>query len=231
MKGIVLKQEDPVRFKGIVFDMYGTVADLSAVTAACQDLVEDAETFGTLWRRKQLEYTFLVTMMGDYKGFLELTRSALDFTCEALGAGLSDEEMSKLMQQWLEPSPYADAVGGLERLRGTCPLMILSNGTPDMLRLGLEHAGLDEYFDAVLSVEEVRAFKPDPRVYNLAHERVGAPREEILFVSSNSFDVVGARKYGFYTAWIKRLDGPLDPLGFTPNRIVTDFRELAELVF
>ena len=109
--------------------------------------------------------------------------------------------------------------------------MILSNGTPEMLRAGLEHTSLDGYFDAVLSVEEVRAFKPDPRVYNLAHELIGAPREEVLFVSSNSFDVVGAKRYGFYTAWIKRVDAPLDPLGFTPDRVVADFGELAELVF
>ena len=226
----MFKKEDLVRPKGIVFDMYGTVADLNAVTVACQDLVEDPKAFGTLWRTKQIEYTFLVTMMNDYKGFWELTRSALDFTCAALGAGLSDEEMTKLMQQWLRPSPYADAAEGLERLKGTCPLMILSNGTPEMLRVGLEHASLNSYFDAVLSVEETRAFKPDPRVYHLAHKRIGAPREEILFVSSNSFDVVGAKKYGFYTAWIKRVDAPLDPLGVSPDCTIANFGELAGLV-
>jgi 2-haloacid dehalogenase len=215
---------------GIVFDMYGTVADLSAVTKACEEVVTDPAEFGSLWRLKQLEYTFLLSLMEDYMDFWQVTESALQFTVETIEAQLTQQQKNLLMRSWLRPQPFQDALAGLRRMKGRYPLAILSNGSPKMLNEGLEYAGLETYFDWVLSVEEVQVFKPSPKVYGLAPTRMGIGKEGILFVSSNSFDVVGAKKYGFRTCWIRRMRGPLDPLGAEPNLVVSGFEELVGLL-
>jgi len=219
-----------VKPEAIVFDMYGTVANLDAVNKACVELVGDPTQFGSLWRLKQLEYTFLLSMMGDYRDFWQVTEAALQFTVDATGAQLTQGQQSSLMESWLRPEPFEDAVGCLKKLRGRYPLAILSNGGPRMLREGLKHAGLNSFFDEVLSVDEVKAFKPSPEVYDLAQQRLRVSKEKVFFVSSNSFDVVGSKKYGFHTCWIRRAVSPLDPLGQPPDHIVRNFEELARLV-
>lgn len=213
----------------IVFDMYGTVADLAAVREACENLVADPGQFATLWRAKQLEYTFLLSLMRNYLDFWQVTEASLQFAIEATGAGLTQGERSSLMQSWLRPEPFEDALAGLRSMGGRYPLAILSNGSPRMLREGLKYAGLEQLFDPVISVEEVGVYKPSPDVYGLVQARMGISKEKTLFVSSNSFDVVGAKKYGLTTCWIKRAKSPLDPLGETPDYAVSGFDELALL--
>jgi len=219
-----------VKAEAIVFDMYGTVANLAAVTRACEDLVEKPAEFGSFWRMKQLEYTFLLSIMEDYQDFWQVTEAALHFTVKATREQLTQEQQSFLMEKWLRPEPFPDARDGLERMKGRYPLAILSNGSPRMLESGLEHAGLDSCFDQVISVEEVKVYKPSPAVYGLVPSRLGIAREGVLFVSSNSFDVIGAGKYGFQTCWIKRAENPLDLLGVEPDLVVSSFEELAFLV-
>jgi 2-haloacid dehalogenase len=218
-----------VRPDAIVFDMYGTVTNLKAVSNACADLVEDPAGFGALWRSKQLEYTFLSSLMEDYEDFWQVTEAALHYATAATGSRLTEGQRSSLMQSWLRPEPYEDAFKGLQEMKDRYPLAILSNGSRGMLKKGLNHAGLESFFDHVLSVDEVKVFKPSPKVYGLAPNRLGVCKERILFVSSNSFDVVGAKKYGFQTAWIRREEVPLDPLGETPDYVVSSFEELALL--
>ena len=214
----------------IVFDMYGTVANLSAVTEACANLVEDPARFGSLWRSKQLEYTFLRSLMEDYEDFWQVTGAALQYTIEVTGAQLTEKQRSSLMQSWLRPQPYEDAFKGLQEMKQRCLLAILSNGSSRMLTDGIRYAGLVSYFDHVLSVDAVRVFKPSPKVYGLVPDRLGVGKKQTLFVSSNSFDVVGAKKYGFQTVWIRREESPLDPLGEAPDHIVSSFEELSTLV-
>jgi 2-haloacid dehalogenase len=211
--------------------MYGTVANLDAVTRACAEFAEDPAEFGSLWRSKQLEYTFLLSLMDDYVDFWEATLMALEFAIDAAGEKFTKGQKDLLMNSWLRPEAYEDAYEGLQKLKRHFPLAILSNGSPKMLREGLKFAALDGFFDKILSVEKVRVFKPSPKVYELAPTELKVSKEKILFVSSNSFDVVGARKYGFHTCWIRRTEQVLDPLGEVPDHIVSSFEELASLTF
>lgn len=216
--------------EAIVFDMYGTVANLAAVTRTCSEAVKNPDTFGSIWRSKQLEYTFLLSLMEDYLDFWQVTESALQFTAAATGEELTHNTRNRLMQSWLEPEPYGDAVAGLKWMKDRYPLAILSNGSPQMLDQGLKYAGLEDYFDLVLSVADVRIFKPSPKVYGLAVSRLGVEKERVVFVSSNSFDVIGAKKFGFFACWIRRTESPLDSLGMKPNLIVSSFGELRDFL-
>jgi 2-haloacid dehalogenase len=215
-----------LRVRGIAFDMYGTVVDVSAVAGVCQDVAPDPVAFVTQWRAKQLEYTFLRSLLGKYQDFWKVSDQALEFTIRRFGLQVSPEHRARLMDAWLHPTPYPEVSAALARLRERYPLAVLSNGSPRMLRRGLERAGLTACFRWVLSVEAVKIYKPSPRVYQLAPKQMKLPRQQILFVSSNSFDVVGARSFGLKVCWINRTGMPLDPLGPKPNFTVKSFNEL-----
>lgn len=213
--------------KGIAFDMYGTVVDVGAVAEACKEVAPDPVAFNTQWRAKQLEYTFLRSLMGTYQDFWRVSEQALDFTIQRFGLAVSPEQRKRLMEAWLHPSPHPEVSGALPLLAERYPLAILSNGTPKMLRTGLEQTGLRRYFKWVISVDAVTLYKPSPKVYQLAPKQMRLKKEQILFVSSNSFDVVGAKSFGFKVCWINRTGAPLDPLGPKPDLVVKSFDELA----
>lgn len=215
-----------VRVKGIVFDMYGTVVDVGAVAAACKEVAPDPVAFNVQWRAKQLEYTFLRTLMGKYRDFWRVTEEALDFAIRRFALQVNAEQRQRLMEAWLHPTPYPEVAMALPRLKEEYPLAVLSNGTAKMLRTGLERSGLRPHFGLVLSADGVRRYKPSPQVYELAPKRLKRPKGEILFVSSNSFDVIGAKSFGFRVCWINRTGAPLDPLGPRPDLVVTSFDEL-----
>lgn len=214
--------------QAVVFDMYGTLVDVEAVADACRRVAPDPEAFGATWRRKQLEYSFLMTSLGRYLTFWELSKRALDYAAGEAGIQLSDTGKKKLMEAWLKPTPYPDTAASLKRLSTVCRLAILSNGNPRMLREGLAHTGLKDKFESVLSADAVRAFKPSPAVYQHASDRMGLAPAEILFVSSNGFDVVGAGRFGFRVCWVNRRGGTLDPLGVRPAVEVGTLSELAD---
>jgi len=211
---------------GIAFDMYGTVVDVSALAGACREVAPDPVAFVTQWRAKQLEYTFLRSVLGKYQDFWKVSAQALEFTIRRFGLQVSPEHRTRLMDAWLHPTPYPEVPAALSRLKERYPLAILSNGSPKMLQKGLLRAGLSACFRWVISVEAVKIYKPSPRVYRLAPKQMKLGREQILFVSSNSFDVVGARSFGLKVCWINRTGMPLDPLGPTPNLTVKSFDEL-----
>lgn len=216
-----------LRVKGIGFDMYGTVVDVGAVAEACREVAPDPVAFNSQWRAKQLEYTFLRSLMGKYQDFWKVSEQALEFTIRRFGLEVSPEQRSRLMEAWLQPTPYPEVAAALPRLKERYPLAVLSNGSPKMLRTGLERTGLRPHFRWVISVDAVKLYKPSPKVYQLAPRHMKLKKEEILFVSSNSFDVVGAKGFGFRVCWINRTGAPLDPLGPKPDLTVRSFDELA----
>jgi 2-haloacid dehalogenase len=188
----------------------------------------DPVAFNTQWRSKQLEYTFLRTLMGKYRDFWKVTQEALEFAIQRFTLQITPEQRQRLMEAWLHPTPYPEVVAALPRLQEKYPLAILSNGTPRMLRTGLERTGLRPHFRWVLSAHAVRLYKPTPQVYQLAPQHMRLPKRDILFVSSNAFDVVGAKNFGFRVCWINRTMASLDPLGPTPDLVVMSFNDLAE---
>ena len=186
--------------------------------------------FNTQWRAKQLEYTFLRTLMGKYRDFWKVTEEALDFAIQQFGLQVPREQRQQVMDAWLHPTPYADVEAALPRLKEKYLLAILSNGTPKMLQKGLERTGLRPNFRWVISADAVKFYKPSPEVYRLALKQMRLQKNEILFVSSNSFDVVGSKNFGFKVCWINRPGIPLDPLGPKPDLIAKSFDQLLETI-
>ncbi|MGH8669673.1 MAG: haloacid dehalogenase type II [Burkholderiales bacterium] len=208
----------------LVFDAYGTLYDVHSVQRRCESLFPGkGAPLSQLWRAKQLEYTWLRTLMQRYAPFSTVTREALAWSCEALGLELTAERMEALMGEYNMLATYPDVADAFRRFAGR-KLALLSNGSRDMLAPLVEHSGLQ--FEAVLSVDEVRMFKPAPEVYGLAVSRLHIPRERIGFVSSNCWDALGAASFGFASYWINRSGAPLDRLGLAPARVVGSLNEI-----
>lgn len=214
--------------KGIIFDMYGTVVDVGVVADACREVAPDPIAFNNQWRAKQLQYTFMRTLMGQYRDFWKVTEEALEFAVERFALQIAVVQRQRLMEAWLLPTPYPEVAAALSRLKEKYLLAVLSNGTPTMLRTGLARAGLRPHFRWLISADSVKHYKPSPKVYQLALQRTKLQKAEILFVSSNSWDVVGAKSFGFKVCWMKRTGAPLDTLGVRPDLVVTNFDELME---
>ncbi|MGH8691824.1 MAG: haloacid dehalogenase type II [Burkholderiales bacterium] len=205
-----------------VFDAYGTLFDVHSVTARCESCWPGkGAQLSQLWRAKQLEYTWQRSLMQRYAPFSSVTREALAYACQALGLELSVAQMEGLMSEYSSLATYADVKETLKALRGR-KTAILSNGSPDMLLPLVENSGLK--FDAVISVDEVRIYKPAPQVYELAVKKLRTDR--IGFVSSNCWDALGAKSYGFDVYWINRSGAPVDRLGFTPDRVLGSLNEI-----
>ncbi|HLZ30498.1 MAG TPA: haloacid dehalogenase type II [Chloroflexota bacterium] len=216
-----------------IFDAYGTLFDVASVGEACDGLACDPAHLVALWRRKQLEYSFLRALMGPaaYVDFWQVTADALDFAAEHLEVTLSGAERRRALEGWLRVHPYPEVAAALEQLAITGRMcIILSNGSPSMLHAALSNAGLADRFQAVVSVDAVRSYKPDPRVYQLGVDAVGEPADRTLFVSSNGWDAAGARAFGLRVAWVNRAEAPTEPLGFPPDLIVPDLAALVALV-
>ena len=214
--------------KGCVFDAYGTLFDVhSAAAAEAGALGERMQPLSQLWRQKQLEYTWLRSLMGAHADFRQVTRDALDFAMTA--QAIDDPGLAaRLMQLYLELDAYPDVRPTLERLRaGGLKTAILSNGEPTMLAAAVEHAGLSDLLDEVLSVEDVGIYKPDSRVYQLAVDRLELTGPtEIAFVSTNGWDARGAANFGFQVAWMNRFGLQLDRLPGEPKAIISGLEEL-----
>jgi len=207
----------------LVFDAYGTLYDVHSVIRRCETCFPGkGMQLSQLWRAKQLEYTWQRSLMQRYVPFSQVTREALAYSCAALGLELSVERMEALMSEYLRLEPFAEVPAALERL--SMKRAILSNGSPDLLDPLVRNSGLK--FDAVLSVDELKIFKPAPQVYELAVKRLRVPKERIGFVSSNCWDALGAKSYGFRVYWINRGGAPLDRLGFTPDEQVKSLDEV-----
>jgi 2-haloacid dehalogenase len=191
--------------KACVFDAYGTMFDVHSPTAkAAQAMGGKAEAVSRLWRQKQLEYTWLRSLMGAHADFWQVTGDALDYALES--HGIDDRELrDRLMQLYLTLDAYGDVKPALEQLRAKgLKTGILSNGNPRMLDAAVESAGIAGLLDAVLSIEDAGIYKPDARVYRLAVDRFGVRPDEICFVSTNAWDAAAAAHFGFQVAWMNR---------------------------
>lgn len=214
--------------QAVVFDAYGTLFDVHSVIRRCERLFPArGESLSQLWRSKQLEYTWLRSLMGRYEDFESVTRAALNYACGSLALALDDPTRQSLMEEYRHLSPYPEVSSALQSLAGR-KLAILSNGSPDMLRAVVRNAGFEPLFHAVLSVDLVRVFKPHPRVYQLAVDQLGVPREGIVFVSSNYWDASGATSFGFRTFWINRARAQADALGYAPHCSLKSLDELSQ---
>lgn len=209
--------------EAFVFDAYGTLYDVHSVAARCESCFPGkGAQLSQLWRAKQLEYTWQRSLMQRYAPFSTVTREALAYACEALGLGLSVAQMEGLMGEYLTLKLYPEVKSALGAFR--TKTAILSNGSPDMLDPLVRHSGLR--FDAVISVDELKVYKPAPQVYELAVKKLGT--RDIGFVSSNCWDAIGAKSYGFEVYWINRGDAPLDRLGFKPDRLLKSLDEVLQ---
>lgn len=211
-------------FAAFVFDAYGTLFDVHSVMRRCEGLYPGKHVqLSQLWRTKQLEYTWLRSLMQRYAPFSTVTREALAYSCEALGLELTAERMEALMAEYNMLAPFGDVVPTFDKLKGA-KRAILSNGSPDMLEPLAAQSGLE--LDALISVDELQVYKPAPQVYALAVAKLGVPKEQIAFVSSNCWDALGARSFGFNVFWINRAHAPVERLGFRPERIVSGLNEI-----
>ena len=210
----------------LVFDAYGTLFDVHSVTRIADGLWPGrGAQLSQLWRSKQLEYTWLRSLMGRYEDFGRVTEDALRYTCEALGLSFAPEHHARLMDAYLHLDPFPETRDALARLGGR-PLAILSNGSPAMLAPLVANAGMTAAIPHVLSVDAVGVYKPDPRVYQLAVDHLGVPAADIGFVSSNCWDAIGAKRFGFRVFWINRSGAPVDRMGFAPDAILASLADL-----
>ena len=193
----------------VLFDVYGTLLDVhSPIARAADELGQQAASVSRQWRQKQLEYTWVYSMRGEYRSFRALTEAALDFALAAHGVQ-SASLRQRLLQAYEELNPFPEVDAALDALRRRgFRLAALSNGDPDMLETGLQAAGIRARLDDVLSVAPLRIYKPDRRVYELGRSWASAQAGEIAFVSSNAWDAGGAAAFGFRTFWINRADQP-----------------------
>lgn len=210
-----------------VFDAYGTLFDVSSVARGAQnELGERWQALSDLWRTKQLQYTWLRGLAGHHADFWQVTGDALDYAMTSLDiddAGLRD----RLMNLYLSISAYPEVPDMLAHLKERrMKLAILSNGTPDMLAAAAKNAGIAAYFDAVLSIEEVRVYKPHPSVYQLAPQRLDIPKERICFLSSNSWDAWSAKAFGMHALWCNRFGQAPERIPTTPDGEMSDLSAL-----
>jgi len=240
--------------KAVVFDAYGTLYDIQSVAAVTeQEFPGHGEVITQVWRIKQLEYTWLRSLMGTYRDFAAVTRESLAYTLDCLGLSCGDDVFQRIFDKYLHLDLYPEAISALESLRGR-KLAILSNGSPAMLGALTKNTGLDRVLDDVISVDAAKVFKPNPAAYGLAEARLGVKPNEMLFVSSNPWDAAGAKSFGFNVAWIERVPraamaaelatpGPLAPitmfkalrtqmdhLGFAPDHRIGSLSELARVI-
>lgn len=215
------------QIKACVFDAYGTMFDVhSAAARLADELGPDKDAISNLWRQKQLEYTWLRSLMKEHVDFWRITGDALDYALESYGVQNPDLR-AKLMDLYLKLQAYPEVPACLQRLKTAgIATAILSNGEPKMMAAAVESAGLGEWLDYALSVEDVGIYKPDSRVYQMAVERLGVTPAEVCFVSSNTWDAAAAAHFGFQVAWLNRFNRLWDKLPGTPKTIIGTLDDL-----
>jgi 2-haloacid dehalogenase len=214
-----------------VFDAYGTLFDVNSAARDAQDsLGERWQPLAELWRAKQLQYTWLRGLAGHHADFWQVTAEALDFALSTLK--LDDPALpARLMNLYLVLSAYPEVPGTLKRLKAAgMKLAILSNGAPAMLAAAAANAGIADLFDTLLSVEEVKVYKPHPAVYGLACERFNVSADRICFLSSNGWDAYSAKAFGFHVLWCNRSGQAPERIPETPDGQITTLAELPPLV-
>jgi 2-haloacid dehalogenase len=213
-----------------IFDLYGTLVDVHTVAARGNELFSGrGEELSRLWRQKQLEYTWLLTLMERYEPFEAVTQRALTFSLRQLGLELGEADRAQLGQEYLKLNAYPETLESLTSMRRAgIRLTVLSNGSERSIDAVLHHSGLRDALDQVLSVERVQRFKPHSAAYGMAAVNSEVPMPSKLFVSSNAWDASGAGNFGFQTCWINRSGQPFEELGQTPTLMVKSISDLVD---
>ena len=218
---------NPEEISACVFDAYGTLFDVHTAALGCRDALGDkADALSDLWRTKQLQYTWLRSLMGDFVDFWHVTGEALDFAMATFD--FDDAALrTRLMELYLNLDCYPEAPSMLNAMKAAdLKTAILSNGSMTMLESAVANANLLDHFDSLLSVDKLRTYKPDPRVYQMAVDHLNVPADQICFLSSNGWDVAGAAHFGFRVVWVNRFGHIQDCL---PGKPAAEISTLAEL--
>ncbi|OIN66041.1 haloacid dehalogenase, type II [Exiguobacterium sp. KRL4] len=214
--------------KALVFDVYGTLFDVHSVKVKAEELYpKHGEAISQAWRQKQLEYSFLRQLNGQYVPFSQVTRDALRYALLQLKLHVTEEHITELMDVYLKLDHYPEVDTVLQQMRGK-QLAVFSNGSHDMLDPLIKQSGLADRFDYIISVDDIKQYKPTPASYMHALNTLGLKREEVLFMSSNGWDITGAKSFGFRTAWINRSGLPVEELNLDPDSIYDDLNGLLE---
>lgn len=221
-----------VKAQAYAFDAYGTLFDVHAAIARHRaEAGPEADRFSEIWRTKQLEYSWTLTLAGHYADFWSLTERALDFAFERVPS-VDRALRPRLLDAYFKLDAFPDAANVLAELKSRgARLAILSNGSPRMLAAAVEASALGGLLDAVFSVDTVRAYKPRPEVYALVTDGFGIAAPEVVFVSSNRWDVMGAASFGFRPVWVNRASGPDEYLDHPPVQVLADLSGLPSLNF
>lgn len=223
-----------MNIKAITFDAYGTLFDVHSVVEKCEQFYPNkGREISELWREKQLEYTWLRSLMGRYRDFWGITKDALIYALKSLELEWDDGIIAEILDEYLHLTPHAEIPDALAALKDKAELSILSNGSPDMLQQLVHNAGMDDVFAEIISVDELKVFKPFMGVYQLGPAKFNIPKEEILFISSNPFDIAGAKVFGYHVCWINRFN--LQPEEFNdidtkPNLTIKTLAELVDIL-
>jgi 2-haloacid dehalogenase len=211
----------PVTIKAVVFDAYGTLYDIQSVAAVTEEAFPGhGEMITQIWRIKQLEYTWLRSLMGRYQDFSVITRESLAYTLRVLGLKYHPAVFERIMEKYLHLDLYPDAAAALAAMKGR-KLAILSNGSTAMLNALVANSGLDRVLDATISIDAKKIFKPSPEAYSPIESVLGIAPREVLFVSSNPWDAVGAKAFGLNVAWIERVTPQTMALACATTDLVT----------
>ena len=218
------------KIKAIIFDAYGTLFDVNSAAEKCKEKLGDKwEGFANYWRTTQLEYTWLRSLMRRHKDFWQITEDSLDKSMNFYN--IDNSMRSELLNLYKVLSPFTEVRDTLKKLKqSNYKLAILSNGTPDLLNELVVSNQLKDIFDDIFSVEEVGIFKPDSKVYDLPKNKYNIEKNEVLFLSANTWDVSGAGNYGYNTVWVNRNNNIFDKLDFEPNKQISNLSELLDLI-
>ena len=218
------------KIKAIIFDAYGTLFDVNSAAEKCKEKLGDKwEGFANYWRTTQLEYTWLRSLMRRHKDFWQITEDSLDKSMNFYN--IDNSMRSELLNLYKVLSPFKEVNNALKKLKqSNYKLAILSNGTPDLLNELVVSNQLKDIFDDIFSVEEAGIFKPDSKVYDLPINKYNIEKNEVLFLSANTWDVSGAGNYGYNTVWVNRNNNIFDKLDFEPNKQISNLSELLDLI-
>ena len=225
--------------KAVVFDAYGTLFDVYSIQVLAEELYPShGADIAVKWRDKQIEYTRLITQSDPhnssgskyYQPFWELTKLSLEYTLDRLRLDRSSEQVNKLMEQYARLTAFPENLAVLQKIKGMgLTTAILSNGSPEMLASAVKSAGMEDVLDHIISVDRIRLFKTSPESYGLVQQTISVSKEEVLFVSSNAWDALGATWYGFKTLWINRQNLPYEAIGPRPDHSGSDLTKVIDI--
>ena len=216
--------------KTCIFDAYGTLFDVNSAASKCKEKLGNKwESFANSWRTTQLEYTWLRSLMKKHKNFWEITEDSLDHTMETFK--IKKELRNELLDLYKKLSPYPEVIECLKVLKAKkFKIAILSNGTPELLKMLVENNSIQNYFDDIFSIESVGIYKPDSKVYKIPIEKYKCKPENICFMSSNTWDVSGGGVFGYNAVWVNRLNKVFDKLSYKPKYIINNLEELIKII-